>query len=184
MSARALASSSGIGTSASSWVEKYSVPVTCRRRPTCDSVSLVSLKSPRPIRRASRAVVWPTYLQWRCRWRLRDSSTTERTLVPAGWTGGAGAGMFDRSKMGWCTCCECWGAGGGVEACDDVAVLLLGDDSFLLLSSTFRFRGCAFSTKVQSCLWNSQRTQRRSSWRTHLLLRRRQPSQGRSRRGR
>jgi hypothetical protein len=47
-----------------------------------------------------------------------------------------------------------------------------------------RFRGWAFSTNVQSCLWNSHKTQRRSSCNTHLLFRRRHPSQGRSRRGR
>ena len=170
---------------------KYSDPVTWRRRPTCDSVSLVSLKSPRPIRRASRAVVWPTYLQWRWRCRLRDSSTTESTLVPAGWTGGAGAGMFDRSKIGWCVCCCCcWRAcccvccGGGVDVDEEVAAFLLGEASVLLESSTLRLRGWAFSTNVQSCLWNSHRTQRRSSCKTHLLLRRRQPSHGRSLRGR
>lgn len=88
--------------------------------------------------------------------------------------------MLDRSKMG------CGGfVAGGVEAfTEDAADLLFGEVSDLLVSSTLRFRGWAFSTKVQSCLWNSHRTQRRPSCSTHLLLRRRQPSQGRSRRGR
>lgn len=47
-------------------------------------------------------------------------------------------------------------------------------------SGALRFLGCAFSTNVHSCLWNSQRTHLRFSCSTHLDLRRLQPSQGRS----
>jgi hypothetical protein len=52
-------------------------------------------------------------------------------------------------------------------------------ESFLPSSTTLRFLGRGLCTKVHSCLWNSQRTQRTApSWITQRLLRLRQASQG------
>lgn len=101
------------------------------------------------MREASKAVVWPRYLQCRCRCRLSVSSTANGFLIE-GWT--TPTRGVDDSVLGL----DGVGAGGSGRW-TTAGLFFAGLSSFMPSSvDTLRFLGCAFSTNVQSCLWNCE----------------------------
>lgn len=133
------------------------------------SFSFLSLNVPRPMSEASRVVVCPTNLQCLCRCRLRLSSTGKSLR-----TGGATVAVELAAGVCPIVLCSLLVRVNWLE----LDGLFFDEPSVTVPSSSFRFLGWAFSTNVHSCLWNSQSTQRRDSWSTHLLFLLRQPSQG------
>lgn len=137
--------------------------------------SLVSSSTPADLHIASSDVssaeLCPMYLLYRCDCSPRDISNAEMS-------------------SGRCALCHPPGA---TPLPPRTAAAMVGLPSSLAgevricsgaSSPAFRLRGTGPWMNVQSCLWYWQRMQGAASCKTHLLFRRRQPSQGRSNLGR